>query len=133
FGLQVVWQIGVDPTTDLLIGCETDADRTMYRIRVLQQVPGNGHHDGDACLVISPEQGGPAGGDDIFTNFPGQVGRLFRREHQAWVVGKANVTTIIMTMDDWLHTVSAEGRSRIHMGQKRDGGNRGLNGTWDSR
>ena len=124
-GPQITRQIGVHAAADLLVRRETDPDRAVGEVRVLQQMTSHDHDDGDAGLVVGTEQGGPAGGDDVLAALRCQIGELIRREHLVRVIGQGDVPAVVVAMDDRLDTSGVETRRRIDVGQKSDGGDIG--------
>jgi hypothetical protein len=61
---------------------------------VFDQVARGGHDDRDAGLVVSAQQRGARGGDDVLTRLFSEIGVLGRRQHQIGRVGKGDVVAV---------------------------------------
>ena len=95
-------------------------------------MPGHRHDDGDARLVVGPEQRRAAGRDDVVAHLCGQVGKLLRRQHGSGIVGQDDVAAGIAAMHDGLDAGRVERRGRVHVREKRDRGRLRLDRGWDA-
>ena len=118
---EVARQVGMHAAPDLLVGREGEADRAVRDLGVREQVAGDGHHDGDAGLVVGAEQRRAAGGDDVVADLSGQVGRLLGRQHKVGRVGEADRAAVVAAVHDRLHAGGVELRRGVDMREQPDG------------
>ena len=79
-GAEIGGQARIDAAADLFIGGEGEADPAMWQVRVFEHMPGGGHQDRHAGLVIGAQKRGARGGDDVMALFGGEIGRLGGRK-----------------------------------------------------
>ena len=107
---------------NLLVGVEGDAHLAVLDFGMLAQVHHRCDDFGNACLVVSAEQGGAVGDDQVLAYVVEQFGEDAGLHHDACCLVEDDVLAVVFLDDAWLHVLAAGIGSRVHVGDEADGG-----------
>ena len=77
----------VNAMADLFVAGEKNPHRSVFDLRIFQQMVGQFHDDGDAGLVIASQQRGAVGGNDRFPLASRKFGAGGGRDYFGGVTG----------------------------------------------
>ena len=110
----------IHATTNLLVGCEADANLAVCNLGVRNQILRSGHNLGTARLVVSTQKGSAIGVDKRVANKVLQLGEV-RNLHCERAV-KLDITAIILLNHARTHVLATHIGRCIYVGDKTDYG-----------
>ena len=105
---------------NLLVWVEGDAHFAMLDFGMLLQVHHGRDDFGDTCFVVSTEQGGAIGHDEVFAHVVEELGEVARLHYGVGIQG--DVLAVVVIDDARVDVLALSIWSGVHVGNKAEDG-----------